>query len=663
MAIEPVKKTTVIVHRSLQDEVVNELQKLGTVHVDPVEDNDYITAKQLAPEETHALREYVFRISEVDFLLGFLKENRREKAGFFKTMIKDKYPMTIDEFMRAEEHLDIKNLYADCSGLERRLIVIRDKKARLEQEKEALGNWTELGMPLSEVRGGDSFGVMAARVAISEMSAFDDELNAEVPETALEKVSRRGAWTYCLIMLLQETEEKVTVVLSRHGAEQVALPETTEEPLARIQQIEGELAALEPEREEVLGLVEEKQTAVPALNVVREFYESQRQKIDTMTSFGVTESTVAIEGWVTERGLPRTVERLNQVSDELALELADPGEDDDPPVSLINHKWIRPFEMLVKMFGPPNRLEYDPTWLFAISFMVFFGFCIGDVGYGIVLVVAFLLMRKYLPFGRKVKDLLTALTYGSAMAIVFGVLTASWFGIETKELPQAMRSMAVLDPLKSSQSTLIVMGVCIAMGLVHMLSGVGVELRDNWRAGNKVDALIDQGLVFLLFVGGGIAGVLVAIKVLPMPVAMGVAGAAILGMLVLLGRGAASVPGKIITGVYETYGTVVGFVSDAISYIRLFALGLATFIIGFVINTMAGLVQGIGPVIGILLMILILVVGHTFNVLINLLGAFVHPLRLEFVEFFGKFYDDGGRDFKPLGIDSKIVMIDEKEGA
>jgi len=118
-----------------------------------------------------------------------------------------------------------------------------------------------------------------------------------------------------------------------------------------------------------------------------------------------------------------------------------------------------------------------------------------------------------------------------------------------------------------------------------------------------------------------------------------------------------------VNGLYETYGTVVGYVSDSISYVRLFALGLATYIIALVINTMSGLVRGIGPVIGILLMLVVLLVGHVFNVAINLLGAFVHPLRLEFVEFFGKFYEDGGTEFKPLGIDSKIVFINDDESA
>jgi len=137
--------------------------------------------------------------------------------------------------------------------------------------------------------------------------------------------------------------------------------------------------------------------------------------------------------------------------------------------------------------------------------------------------------------------------------------------------------------------------------------------------------------------------------------------ASAIGMVLLLGRSARSIPGKLVNGVYETYGTLVGFISDTISYIRLFALGLATFMIGYVINTMAGMVIGIAPVIGILLMLVILLVGHTFNVAINLLGAFVHPLRLEFVEFFGKFYEGGGKQFAPLRVDSQIVIIRDEE--
>jgi len=660
MAVEPVKKVTVVAHQELQDRVVDSLVRMGTVHVDRVVEDDLLAPKELTEDEAGAVRDCSFGVTKVEFLLGFLREHASERPGFFKTMIKKKYPMTIDEFLAAAERVDLPRIYAECSELKRWLISIMDRNSIFEQERDELQNWVGLEMPLNEVKGGSTFGLMAVRVSKSEFGAFISELESEVPESAVDFVGERGGWANCLLVYHSEAEESIAAVLSRHRYYAVTLPDIPDEPEDRLEQLASELTGLERQRLRVLDDIENYMVHVPALEVLKEFLIDRGQKIDVLTSFGVTDATMAVEGWVTENGLPKTLEELDEVSEYIAVEISEPEEGDNPPVSLDNPKWAKPFEVLTKLFGSPNRREYDPTWIVAISFMVFFGFCMGDVGYGFVLVPTFLLMRKYLPLGHKAKDLLTVLAYSSAFAILIGVFAGSWFGIKTDSLPSSLRSVAFMDGLSK---TTLAMGITIGIGLVHMLIGVGIEFRDTWKSGSRTDALIDQGLIFLLFVGGGIAAALAAVKLVPVSVPLLVAGAAILGMLLLLGRSAQSIGGKVVNGIYETYGTVVGFVSDAISYVRLFALGLATFIIAMVINTMAGLVRGIAPVIGILAMLIVLVVGHTFNIAINLLGAFVHPLRLEFVEFFGKFYDDGGREFKPLGVESKIVMIEEKEGA
>lgn len=659
MAIEPVKKITVIAHKSIQDQVVDALARIGTVHVERVVSSELLASKELTEGEVRASRHCSFGESQVEFLLGFLKKHASEKPGFLKTMIKDKYPMTVEEFFRAGESFDLELVYDECFEMARGLISLRDGKAALERERDELEYWTGLQMPLDEIKGDTIYGLMPVRVALFDLEVVLEELEEEAPESCVEEVGRRGLWASCLVLYHPLVEETVLSLLSRHRCQQVTLPGGVDEPRERLDQVKREITALERRRRETLVCVERNREHVPALEVMREYLVNQRRRIEVMTSFGVTDSTVAIEGWVAERGIGKTVERLGRVSDDIAFELTEPGEGDNPPVSITNPRWARPFEILVKLFGTPNNREYDPTLIVAISFMVFFGFCIGDVGYGACLIVAFLLMRRYLPLGKKAKDLLLVLTYGAAWAMVIGVFTGSWFGIETKQLPQALRSVAFLDPLRR---TVLAMSVAMGIGLVHMLAGTLIEFRDNWRGGNRADALIDQGLIFLLFVGGGAAAALAAAKVVPKSVPLLVGGAAILGMLLLLGRSARSIPGKVLNGLYETYGTVVGFISDTISYVRLFALGLATFIIGLVINTMAGMVMGMAPVVGILLMLIILLIGHTFNVAINLLGAFVHPLRLEFVEFFGKFYDDGGREFRPLGIESKIVMIEDQGG-
>ena len=660
MAIEPLKKITVIAHGSLEGELVDTLVRLGTVHIEGVIDFDAVSPRDLSAAEDKEARDFSLGVSQIEFLLSFLKTHATEKPGFLKGMIKPKYYLTLDEFMNSNRRLNLGMIYAECQEYEKRFVATREEVGRLEREREELENWRDLEVPLDELKGGLAFGLKTVRIPVRDVPLVEAELDEEVAESALDMVSESGLLANCLLLYLPQLEETVEGVLTRHKVDDITLPDTPLEPEERIEQIGRDIVALERRREEILKRVEGYQRHVSSLEVIREYLANRRVMIEVTTSFGITGRTVMVDGWIPEKSIPETLRLLNEVSDEMSIEVYEPAEEDDPPVSLSNPRWARPFELLVKLFGSPNRHEYDPTVLFAISFSIFFGFCIGDVGYGIALIATFTLLKKYLPLSPKSKDLLTALTYGSAAAIVLGVLTGSWFGIEPEKLPGLLRSLAVLDPLNA---TLVVMGVCIAIGLVHMLAGTWVELVGNWRDGNRADALIDQGLVFLLFVGGGTALALSMAKVVPFSVFLIILGVTILLMFLLLGRSAKSIPGKLVNGLYETYGTVVGYVSDAISYVRLFALGLATFIIGLVINTMAGLVLGIAPVIGIFLMVLVLVLGHTFNVVINLLGAFVHPLRLEFVEFFGKFYDDGGREFKPFGIDSKIVIIKEEEGA
>lgn len=658
MAIEQVKKITVIAHKSLEEEVVNTLARISTVHVDRVVESDLLVPQELSDDDSRELRRLSSAISQIEFLLGFFKEHSGERRGFFKTMIKEKYPMTLDQFELAGTRVNLKILYAECSEIQRRLIEWRDRLARLNGEVEELINWASLEIPLNEIKKTGVISQMPVRVYEKDLEAVIAGLDEEAPESAIEVVSKSPNWFNCLLLYHPASAEAIGVVLARYRYEPVELPDLPDEPIDRLEQARREASAIEHRQNELLKRAQGLLTYAGELEVLREYLVHESRKIEVTSRFGATKTTVAIEGWVTERGVGKTLRRLEEDFDDVVVELAEPGDEDQPPVSLVNPGWARPFELLVKLFGTPNRGEHDPTIVFAVSFSLFFGFCIGDVGYGILLMIAFTLMKKYLPLGQKAKDLLTALVYGSACAVLLGVLTGSWFGIETAKLPEALRSLAILDALKN---TMLVMGVCIGIGAVHMLIGTAFEFRDNWKEGNRTDALIDQGLVFALFGGGTVAVILAYAKVLPSSVALIVIGITLAAMLLLLGRSARSIPGKLLNGLYETYGIVVGFISDSISYVRLLALGLSTFIIGYVINTMAGLVAGIAPVIGIVAMLLVLVVGHTFNVAINLLGAFVHPLRLEFVEFFGKFYDDGGSEFKPLGVDSKIVMIEDQE--
>jgi V/A-type H+/Na+-transporting ATPase subunit I len=658
MAVEQVKRMTILVHKSLQDRVVEDLTRLETVHIEEIHPETGLGQKRLSVSESDDLRELSFQLSKVEFLLDFLKEHRTEGAGFLGSLIPTKHLMSFDEFFAAGDRVDLESTYSGLSEIESKLLQSGERISNLEREREELEHWTGLEVPMAELRSGAGYLMMKLKVASKELDEMIDELAGEAPESAVDVVGREETFTRCVLLYHPDTHDAVSRVLGAHDCEPVELPELEQTPEERLVSVTGEIEEARESRSELQDGIEAYQGLTGDLEILRELLSSRRQRLNVTTSFGETKSIVVVEGWVTEGGLETTREALLAISPEIEVDISDPGEDDKPPVALRNRKSMKQFELLTWLYGLPNRKEYDPTWMVGISFVVFFGFCIGDVGYGLVIIIAFLLMRKYLPLGDRTRKLMLVMVYGGAFAMLFGVLTGSWFGYDPEQLPAFMQSMAVFDPLNEP---IPIMGVCMGLGIIHMLAGTAIEFRDNWSARRVADALIDQGLVLFLFIGSIAAAVLVMAGVVPTSSIYVVAIIALGGMVIFMGHKSKSIAGKAFGGLYETYNMLVGWLGDTVSYVRLFALGLATFAVAWVINILAGMVKGIAPVIGILFMIVIILVGHTFNLAVNLLSAVVHPLRLEYVEFFSKFYEDGGDEFKPLAVDSKTIIITDKK--
>jgi V/A-type H+-transporting ATPase subunit I len=265
-------------------------------------------------------------------------------------------------------------------------------------------------------------------------------------------------------------------------------------------------------------------------------------------------------------------------------------------------------------------------------------------------------MRK-LDVSETTRSFFRLFMYCGLAAMAVGVFTRGYFGIDQEALPGFLKFPGSLDILKEPIPLMV---ICAALGLIHISIGVAIEMYDNIRSNSLWLAFCEQGTTLLLWLGIAAfalgAGIKVpAIKALGLYVML--AGAA--GIVFLSNVSSKSLLGKFFGGLYNLYGLFGGTIGDVASYLRLYALGMATVAIGYVVNLMAGMVWGI-PILGILLVVLVLVGGHIFNLLINFLGAFVHPLRLQYVEFFGKFYDDGGEPFEPLALKTHKTVIDEE---
>ena len=326
-----------------------------------------------------------------------------------------------------------------------------------------------------------------------------------------------------------------------------------------------------------------------------------------------------------------------------AYDFAPPAEGDDPPVLLRNNAFARNFEWVLGMYAYPAYGKFDPTFIMSIFYMLIFGLMFADAGYGLVLSVACFSLVRFAKPREGMKRFLLMFGYCGIPCIIFGVLFGSYFGnfplafmenfVGSTSVPS---EIAVLfDPLQNPMGFLI---VSLAVGAVHLIAGMAVQAYILCRRGKVLDALFDIGSYWLLFAGVGT-------WVLGVPVGIWLTVGGVLAILATQGRSKKGAAGKVIGGLGGLYG-LINYVSDLLSYSRILALGLAAGVIGQVVNILATL-KG-ASVIGFILMIVVFCVGHLLNLVINVLGTFVHTARLQYIEFFGKFYEDGGTPFRPI---------------
>ena len=319
--------------------------------------------------------------------------------------------------------------------------------------------------------------------------------------------------------------------------------------------------------------------------------------------------------------------------------------DDNPPIKLKNNKFVSMFELLTDMYGRPKYDEFDPTVFIAIFFMLFFAFCMGDMGYGLVLILASLALKKVLG---KIAPL--GITLGIATTVI-GFLFHTFFSVDMLTwswLPEGVKRIMLPSQIAGYDGTMV---LALLVGIVHICLALIVKTYQSTKVKGFANSLGTWGWT-LLIVGGVIVGGLALMGVMDKAVTkwviIGIGILSALGIFFLndLHRNPLLNVGS---GLWETYNTATGLLGDVLSYLRLYALGLAGAKLGEAFNAIGLQALGDGGA-GWIAFILIVVVGHTLNVAMCVLGAFVHPLRLNFLEFFkNSGYEGSGRNYNPLG--------------
>ena len=379
--------------------------------------------------------------------------------------------------------------------------------------------------------------------------------------------------------------------------------------------------------------------------------------------FAETNSSVLISGWMPKEGLQKIEEDLSKITKNFELVSVEPDEGESAPVLLAHSRFMKPFRAVTDVYGLPLYHEVDPTPYLAVFFIVYFGMCLTDAGYGLIMFISTWSILKYLRIPKGMENLVRLLMYGGILTFIMGILFGGWFGMLPEQAPGFLTTMRdgklvfigqTFDALNNAMTVLI---LSLALGLIQTIFGLWLNFIHNFRTINKKEAVLDNlpwaliltiiGLFILV-----VAGVLPEVLTTPVKYLL---YANVAFIILTQGRKKSNIVAKFFSGVLSLYD-LVGYMSDVLSYSRLLALGLATAIIGMAVNTIAALANGI-PYVGIVVAIGILIVGHIFNLGINALGSFIHAGRLQFVEFFGKFLEGGGAPFSPLSRESKFVRL------
>jgi V/A-type H+-transporting ATPase subunit I len=364
-----------------------------------------------------------------------------------------------------------------------------------------------------------------------------------------------------------------------------------------------------------------------------------------------TKATFFLEGWVTAPELPAVEKLLSRYT--AAWETCDPVQDEYPevPVKLKSNALTRPMNMVTEMYSLPAYDGVDPNPLMMPFFVFFFGIMFADLGYGIILTAFSLIVRKKAKPKGTMGYLFGLMTMVGISTAIIGFFTGGFFsdaittvsgllGVQTPNL--SFLTKPVISVLDNPLGVLV---ICLIIGCVQLLFGMGVKAYMLIRDGHPLDALFDIGSWWVLFAGIAV-GVLTGSWIV---IWIGVA------MLVLTqGRASHSIPGKIIGGLASLYN-ITGYFGDGLSYSRLMVMMLAGSVIGSIFNLL-GSMPG-----NIFIFAVVFLVGHTFNMGLNIIGTFVHDARLQYLEYFGKFYKEGGRPFRPLAIHTKFVDIIKEE--
>ncbi|AOR24208.1 V-type ATP synthase subunit I [Clostridium taeniosporum] len=654
MAIVKMNKFTLLSFESKKNELLERIQNFAEVEFinlqdENVQENNEVLNNLDKDEIDSDISRWEEELSKAKFALEFLR-NYVPKQSLMKSLRTEKLSLTPKQLEEKVLNGEWKDIYEKVKEKEHTLASLDNEKTKLQGNVQSLKPYEKFDSPLGSLGELKVTEYFLGSIANQYEEALKNDLN----DCHLEIISKDNQDTYFFLLTHKDNKEEVEEVLRGFGFSPFKTDEK-ELPLKLIQEYNERMSLIDSEKflvkEELSGFEEHLEN----LKLAYEYYANLVNRKSISNRFLKTDKTVLLQGWVPSAKNNRLTQITKEVLGEdyyLVFEDVKEEEIDDVPIKLKNNDLNASFESVTSMYALPKYNDIDPTPFVTPFYLIFFGMMVADAGYGLLMLLGTLAALKLFNFDAEAKKMVKFFMYLSFPTILFGFLYGSFFG----------DLLPIKGLINTSTDVMTILGMSVVFGAIQILFGLFIKAGVLIRAGKKLDAFMDAGswLITLFSFGGIAAGSMLNIPSLK---TVSIAGAIIGSILIVLtqGRQMESAGGKIGQGLYELYG-ITGYVSDLVSYTRLMAIGLSGGSIAGAINMIMRMVSDNGnSLLGTILFApLIFIIFQTVNLLLSLLSGYVHTLRLTYVEYFSKFYDGGGKAFKPLTAKNQYINLKEE---
>ncbi len=665
MAIVQMRKISVYALKKHRKDILEHLQRRGVIEIvcSPFDDrfvqedtssqrNVFLKSSAAAATAWEAINKYCYE--KKSLLSSFEGRAHISDEDYYK------FVSNKDEIMRVAAEINL------C---EKKQAELKAEILKLENQCTMLNAWLELDISMRFKGTHSTRAFIGSFPDAKDSETLLKELAVKAPDVSfdLEILSTSTDQTCVCAICHKKYSQQAEEALRAVGFSYPPLP-TKATPRERLDELKSRIKEYEKQIDDYISQITKNVGMRNALKFMEDYFVMRADKYDVITRLSNSKRCFILTGYATAENAEKLESDLT-TKYEAYVELEEPGDGKEVPTVLKNNSFARPVEGVIETYSLPQRREIDPTFVMSIFYYILFGIMFSDAGYGFVMALAcFICLKKFKRMEEGLKRSLKMFMYCGISTIFWGAMFGSFFGDAITVISETFFHHKIVvdaiwfNPVKEPMRMLM---FSFVLGIFHLFAGLGMLAYKHIKSGHPMYAVYDS-LSWFLIVGGAIVyllsmDMLYNITGVLLPTQVGNVGGilAIIGAVIVVffsGRESVNPIKRLLKGLYGIYG-VTSYLSDILSYSRLLALGLATGVIGQVFNQIA-IIGGTG-VVGTIVFVLVFVIGHLLNIGINALGAYVHTNRLQFVEFFNKFYEGDGKPFEPFAVKTKHYNVKE----